>query len=66
MQKCNLEFSLLKFKIQMKIQHKDLLTCFDFVIYNGFDISIPSIAGYNASKYYFYYLYYQQRSYNEH
>ena len=26
MQKCNLDFSLLKFKMQIKIQHKELLT----------------------------------------
>ena len=36
MQKCN--FSLLKFKIQIKIKHMDLLTFYLFVIYNGFFI----------------------------
>lgn len=35
MQKCNLDISLLKFKIEMNMQHKDLLTFLFFVIYNG-------------------------------
>ena len=38
MQKC-------RFNTQIKTQHKDPLTFFFFVMYNG------SIAGYNASKY---------------
>lgn len=35
MQKCNLDISVLKFKIEMNMQHKDLLTFLFFVIYNG-------------------------------
>ena len=34
MQKSNLDFSLLHFKIQIKVQHTDLVTFFFFVIYN--------------------------------
>ena len=38
MQKYNLDFSVLKFKKQIKIQDKDLLTFLVFVLYNGFII----------------------------
>ena len=38
MQKWNLGFFRLRFKIQIKMQHKDLLTFFFFIKYNGFFI----------------------------
>ena len=41
MQKRNLAVSILKFKKQIKIQGKDLLTFFFFVLYNGFVIYLP-------------------------
>ena len=57
MQKRNLDFSLLKFKKQVKILYKDLLIFFFFVLYNGFVIcQLYTINKYNASKYYFYYI----------
>ena len=40
MQKCNLDFSVLKFKKQIKIQDQDLLTFLVFVLYHGFIIYI--------------------------
>ena len=38
MQKCNLDFCILKIKKQIKMKDKDLLTFFFFVLYNGFVI----------------------------
>ena len=59
MQKRNLEFFLLKFKKQIKMQEKASIYFFLF-LYCIIDLSfaslIPSTAGYNASKCYFYYI----------
>ena len=53
MQKCNLEFSVLKFKKQTKY-----ISFLYYVMGLSFASSILSIAAYNASKYYyFYYIY---------
>ena len=41
MQKYNVDFSHLKIKLQIKIKHKDLVTFFFLVIYNGFVICQP-------------------------
>ena len=38
MQKSNFDFSIFKFKKQVKKQDKDLLAFFFFVLYNGFVI----------------------------
>ena len=53
MQKINLDFSPLKLKKQ--IQDKDLLTFFLFYMDVSFATCLPSIAVFNASKYYKYY-----------
>ena len=50
MQKCNLEFSVLKFKKQTKY-----ISFLYYVMGLSFASSILSIAAYNASKYYYFY-----------
>ena len=50
MQKCNLEFSVLKFKKQTKY-----IFFLYYVMGLSFASSILSIAAYNASKYYYFY-----------
>ena len=65
MQKCNLDFSLLKLYIQRKIQTRIYLL-FSFLYYImdlSFSSSVPSITGYNSGKYYFYYNYYHYYHY---
>ena len=49
MQKCNLDFYLLNFTIQEKLQYKDFLTFFLWYIMDlSSASSVPSIAGYNC------------------
>ena len=57
MENCNLDISPLKIKTQIKTQHKDLL----FLQYKkdlSFACSVLSIADYNTSRLYFYYICY--------
>ena len=51
MQKCNLDFCVLKLKKQIKIQDNDLFTFLYYIVDLSFASSTPSIAAYNASEY---------------